>query len=338
MKFSVFARAALVCVLGFLLAACGEESNKNTKAKQVIRPIKTVVVQPVSAAKHYTYPATVLPHEQVELTFRVAGRIIELPIRAASKVRKGDVIAQLDLRDFKSDIANLETQLEQAKEKLKAMTAGARTEDIASLQAAVDAAQAQVNAAKEQLGRTQKLLKQGFETRSKLDGDLSTFNVAVATLKAKQQDLKKGRAGSRTEDVKAQEAAVQGVEVQLKTANNNLSDATLRAPFDGIVAKREVDNFTNIQAKQAVVLLQQLSILDLVFDVPGPDVAKFAKSKNKSTTVRLDALPDQMLASRLVEFATQADAATQTYRGRVSITPPRQRHNPSGNDRQCYCN
>ena len=310
----------LVCTAA--LAGCSDGGKQETNDGPIIRPVKTMTVEPVAFALQRSYPASVLPAREVELSFRVSGRIVELPVRAAMRVTEGDVIAQLDTRDFEAAIAGLESQTAQAVAQLRAMRSGAREEDIAALTAAVEGSQAQVKAAQQQFQRTRTLLDRGVVTRARLETDETALRVAEADLHARQEELKKGQAGARAEDVEAQEAAIRGLEAQLTTARDNLTDTTLRAPFDGIIAKREVENFANIQVQEPIALLQKLETLELVFDVPGPDVAKFAVAKDVSTAAIFDALPGQEFEARLVEFSTQADSATQTYQGRVAVTPP----------------
>jgi RND family efflux transporter MFP subunit len=304
-----------------LLAACNDEAKTQSKV-QVIRPVKTVTVQPAQMGLLRRYPAIVLASQQVELSFRVSGRIVELPIRAATKVKKDDIIAQLDKRDFLAEVDRINNLLKQAKAQLRSMTSGARPEDIAALQAGVEAAKARAQAAQDQFARGEKLFKKGATTRVRLERDQAELRIANADLKARQQELAKGRAGSREEDVEAQEATVKGLEVQLNTARDALSDTTLRAPFDGIVATRDVDNFTNITANQRLAVLHKTDSLDLVFDVPGPDVATTGNRKDLVIFAKLDSVPDKQFDATLVEFAIQADPATQTFRGRVVIERP----------------
>lgn len=310
-------------IVALSLAGCDEPATPGSEAAaSVARPVKTIVVQAENLTVNRSYPATVLPSQQVELSFRVGGRIVKLPVRAAGSVAEGDIIAQLDKRDFEAEVERLESQIEQANAQLSALTSGARSEDIASLQAGVAAAQAQVDAASQQLDRTKKLYQNRVVARAKLDADTAEFEVAQAQLDAQKQELLKGQAGARAEEVAAQEAAIKGLQSQLKTAKDNLADTTLRAPFSGVIAKREVDNFVNIQPNTQVVVLQKLDTLDLVFDIPGPDVARYAGDDDLKTTAYLDALPGEGFEATLTEFSTQADTNTQTYRARVSITPP----------------
>jgi len=314
----------VTCFLSLaVLAGCdGPTGEQSSEKNTIIRPVKTVVVKAGNNSLQRTYPATVLASNEAELSFRVSGRIVELPIRASQKVKKGDVIAQLDKRDFKSEVDRLSSQIDQAKAQLAAMVAGARTEDVAALKAGVSAASAQYSSAQKQMQRTRTLFKKGIVAKARLEQDQSAADVAKAQLEAAEQDLKKGKAGSRVEEVAAQEATIKGAETQLNAAEDALSDTPLRAPFDGIIAKRNVENFTNTQANQAIAVLQALKSVDLAFDVPAPDIPKLAARKETlNSVVRLDSVPGKTFVAKLVEFSTQADTSTQTYRGRVSIAP-----------------
>ncbi len=291
-------------------------------AQEAARPAKVAIVMSSATAFERQYPAIVEPLQEAVLSFRVSGRVVELPIHASMSVSKGDVIAKLDPRDFKTQIAQLQSQKDQAASQLEALKAGARPGEIAALQAGIDAVQAQLVQATEQLGRTKKLVARGVATTSQLEQDEAAVRVAEAQLRAKQEEMQVARTGARAEEVAAAEAVIRGLDTQLQAARDNLADATLRAPFDGIIARRDIENFTNLQAGQDVVLLQQLSTVALAFDVPGPDVVTFSDAKEVSTSVTLNALPGQKLPAELIEFTTQADAATQTYRGRVAVSIP----------------
>lgn len=292
------------------------------QADDTARPAKVEKVQVSKTVFTRRYPAIVKPSQESELSFRVSGRVIELPIRASSQVSEGDVIARLDPRDFEKQIAQLYSQLDQANAQLRALRSGARPEEIAALEAGIDAVQAQISQARDQVNRSRELIKSGVITNAKLDQDETALQVAEAELRAKLEELAIARSGGRQEEVDASEAAIRGLEIQIQTANDNLADATLRAPFDGIIARRDIENFTNVQAGSKVVLLQKLSTVIMEFDVPGADVIRFSGSDNVTSKVTIDALPGADFDAELVEFSTEADASTQTYRGRVAVVIP----------------
>ena len=269
-----------------------------------------------------SYPAIILPAQQAELLFKVSGRVIELPIRASTKVEKGQIIAQLDRQDYEAAVVQLESQLDQANAQLTALKAGARKEDVAALQAKVKAAKAQLEAQNKQVSRLKELTSKGTIARADYEKEVAKLSSDKANLDVAQQELKIAQVGARTEEVEAQEAVISGLQSQLADARGNLKDTTLRAPFNGVIASRNIENYSNIQENTVVAVLHKLETLDLQFDVPGVDVATLGQKKS-TTTAQLDVAPNKPYEAKLVEFGIQADAATQTYRGRVSIPYPK---------------
>jgi len=293
-------------------------------AQDVIRPAKVAVVAETESTIRRNYPAIVLPSAEVDLSFRVSGRVIELPIRGAVDVEQGDLIAQIDPRDFQQQVTQLESLRDQSLAQLAALRSGARSEEIVALAAAVDSAQAQVDQARDAAERTRELVERGVVAAARQEQDDAALRVAEANLSAQEEQLVIGRAGGRAEDIDAAEASLRGLEAQLQAARDSLADATLTAPFSGVIARRNIDNFTNIQAGQSVALLQNLSNVHLAFDVPGPDVVSMSANSQENIVTRVvfDAIPGDVFEAEVVEFSVQADAATQTYRGRVSVAQP----------------
>ncbi len=289
-----------------------------------VRPALVVTVAPMDAAASWSYPATVLPAREVELSFRVGGRVVELPVREADEVVEGALIARLDTRDFENAVAQLSSQLQQAQADFRALIAGARAEEIAALEAAVAAAQASEEAARAQVDRTQQLFDRGVSTIARLDVDQAAWRVAAAELEAAEQNLLQGLAGGRTEEVESAQAAIRGLEARVADARNDLSDATLLAPFDGVIARREIENFANILPGKVIVLMHELDTVDLTFDVPGPDVGGLVAAYEAGGEIAavIDALGDGEFPASFVEFSTAPDPRTLTYRGRVAISVP----------------
>ncbi|MBV1894983.1 MAG: efflux RND transporter periplasmic adaptor subunit [Rhodobacteraceae bacterium] len=311
-------------ILGTTLAALVSPLAFAQDAEPLVRPAKVIEVVAKPVALQVQYPAIVYPAQEAELSFRVSGRLIELPVRAADRIAKGDVIAELDKRDFENNLEQLESQRDQANEQIKALRAGARPEDILALEANVNAMQAQLDQASAQVTRTKTLFDKDIVAQAELDNDVAAARIAQANLRTAEEQLAIGNAGGREEDIAAAEAALRGLQAQVDQASNQLGYATLVAPFDGVIAQRHLDNFTNIQAGTNVVLLQQLSTIDMVFDIPGADVLRWTEADpdNLNIDVELSGTGIKLTATELVEFSTQADPGTQTYRARVSVKVP----------------
>ncbi len=316
-----YLRILTTLILAGILFGCSpdEQDADGTSGETVIRPVKTAIVERQSERLQRSYSGVVLPAREVELSFRVSGQLNDVAVRAGQQVKEGDTIAQLDTRDFESEVAGIDSQIAQARSQLSSLTSGARREDVTALEAAVRAVQAEVDAARDQLGRTQQLFDRQVAAKAAVEQDQTALNVAIAKLEAEEQALAKGQAGATGDEVAAQEAGIRGLEERRKAVEASLSDTTLKAPFDGIIAFRSVENFANVQAKEPIVRLQTLSRPNVAFDIPAADVPGLAAA-DLGISVVLDSIPGRAFEAQREEFSTQADAATQTFRGRVSIS------------------
>ncbi len=73
--------------------------------REVIRPVKLFDVVNTSHGVTRRFPARVHAAEEAQIAFRVPGEIMELPVRKAQLVKKGDLLAKLDVRDFENEVA-----------------------------------------------------------------------------------------------------------------------------------------------------------------------------------------------------------------------------------------
>ena len=64
------------------------------------------------------------------------------------------------------------------------------------------------------------------------------------------------------------EAEVRGLEGRVVEANIQLQDTTLRAPYDGVIAQRFVEEGQNVRPKQPIVRFQDVEEIEIVVDVP----------------------------------------------------------------------
>jgi len=84
----------------------------------VVKPVKTVTVSGFGEGE-ITFPATVEAGEKVLLSFRVPGRIIELPVKQGEEVKKGQLIARLDPNDYRLAVNQARAEYEKARADLE---------------------------------------------------------------------------------------------------------------------------------------------------------------------------------------------------------------------------
>ena len=120
-------------------------------------------------------------------------------------------------------------------------------------------------------------------------------------------------------EVDQKRTAMEVSRAQYLAAKKDVADTRLLAPFAGEVSKRHVENFSNVQAKQAIVSLQDNSDLEIVINVPERIVR--SEPKSVAGAALFADYPDQPLPVRLKSFSTEADAQTQSYEVVLALEP-----------------
>ncbi len=314
----------LLCVL-LMAAGCGREENgvlvdPKAGGGEVARPVKTRLVGERDMFLTHRFPGKVKAAAEVDLSFRVAGTLVEIPVKEGQEVAKGALLARLDPRDFETEIENVRSQLQQSEAKLKAMLAGERDEDIRSLEAKVASARARFNEAKLNFERYEKLHEGKVVSRQEYDNALATRDVAQAALDSALQELEKGRKGARAEDLEAQRSLIRSLEARLQQARHAMADTGLLAPFAGRVSRVHVENHQDITAKSPVVKLHDLSnAVQVVVAVPEGLVMQH-RQEDASLEVSFEFLPGRAFPAEVLEVTAEADSRTRTFD--VTLTMP----------------
>lgn len=87
----------LILIPLLLIMGCGKKEEAETV--EVVRPVKTAVVQGFAEGEQ-TFPGRVDAGTKMIVSFRIPGRIVELPVRKGEAIKKGQLIARLDPRDY----------------------------------------------------------------------------------------------------------------------------------------------------------------------------------------------------------------------------------------------
>lgn len=124
----------------------------------------------------------------------------------------------------------------------------------------------------------------------------------------------------------AKQAAFEVAKAQKETAGKALNDTVLIAPFAGIIANTFVDNYQNVQAKQDILSLQDISHVDIDVQLPEQDLL-FASRKREEVDkvikyITFDSLPNRRFYVDLSSFSAEADPVTNTYKITLTMQAP----------------
>ncbi|MDX9980352.1 MAG: biotin/lipoyl-binding protein, partial [Lentisphaeria bacterium] len=167
------------------------------------RPVKLVTVARIASRETATYPGTVRASRSARLAFRVGGPLVEVNVSLGEPVAEGAVLMRIDPRDFAARVAGAESQLEAARARLDAMERGDRAEDLAVLEAKLEADRARLANARLDFDRARKLFADKVIPKADFDQAESAHSVAAANVVKLEQELAKAKAGARAEDLAA---------------------------------------------------------------------------------------------------------------------------------------
>jgi HlyD family secretion protein len=192
---------------------------------------------------------------QVDLGFRVGGRIQSIPFEEGARVTAGAVLAALDIRPLQDELAANEAAIAAAAAQLAKQRNGNRAQDIAAAAARLADLNAQLARAREDFDRRTELVATGAVSRSVFEASRSQFLSAQAQVQAAAQALSLQRAGARSEDIAAAVAQRGQALAQRDKTATDIADSQLRAPNDGVILTRAREPGAIVQPGETVLTL-----------------------------------------------------------------------------------
>jgi RND family efflux transporter MFP subunit len=197
----------------------------------------------------------------------------KLQIDLGTPVRKGQLIAQLETQDYTSRVNQADAALQQARARLGLSPTGDSDNITLENTAVVRQAHAVLEESKQNLERTQRLVKEGVQPRAELDRVESAFKVADS----RYQDA--------IEEVRNRQALLLQRRAELQAAKQQLAETTIYAPFDGSVRERRANLGEFLSAGTPVATVVRLHPLRLRIEVPERDAQGIRVGQSVRVTV-----------------------------------------------------
>jgi len=247
---------------------------------------------------------------QVELAFRVSGRISAVKVQEGDKVGAGQVLAELDPVPFRTDVDSAKADLAQAQAQLDKTRRGFRVEEVAQARANAAQRAADLENAQVTLRRQQQLVAAGLVTHQQIDDAQARVHMSEAALAASREQLALELRGSRIEDIEAQEATVASAQARLEKAQTALADATLLAPSEGIISVRARELGAIVQAGQTVYTLTLNEPVWIRAYVSQPRLGRIKPGMPVKVTI--DSMPGRQYDGTVGFISPQAEFTPKT--------------------------
>jgi HlyD family secretion protein len=299
-----------------LLAALAFFSLKAIGSKPVkIDPEKMAKVERIDLARSVVATGKVQPVTQVEIKSKASGIILKLPVNVGDFVHKGEVICELDQNDLIPALHQQEAALHVAQATLKSAQADYERYKV-------DATGPDVPFLKRDDDRARTMFTEGLIAQNSRDDAEKTYQLAV-----QKQESAKANLGSASAAIAKAQAALEQQQATVSIAEENLRNATIVSPIDGIVLSRDSEVGDAVSSilllGSSATLIMTVGDLNEVYIKGKVDESDIGKVYlGQPARINVESFKDQKFNGRVTKISpmgAEKDNVT-TFEVRVSIS------------------
>jgi HlyD family secretion protein len=266
-----------------------------------------------------TLSGNIEAHESL-VSFKVQGRIVDLPVEEGQRVEPGALLARLDDADYQQKVRIGEATVNVRESNLALLLAGTRQQEMSASEQTMLNAQADLEEKKIEYDRAQRLFSK--DELSAEDRDLAdtALKRAEATFRAAQQRYNEAVEGTRKEDIAIARANLKQADADLGLSRVNLDYTTLRAPSAGVITVREAELGEVVIPGTPVITLADLDHIWLRAYIAETDLGRIRWGQE--ATITTDTYPGKQYPGRISFISSSAEftpKSVQTYKERVTL-------------------
>ncbi len=285
---------ALIAAAAALASGCSAHTTGGAAAAESV-PVRTAQARTASFSAPLELSGSLAAVRSVTLGAASAGRIVAVNVRVGDTVHAGELLAQVDPTMYSAQLAG----------------ARAGASAAADSERAADAAVAQA--------QSRLTLAESTARR------MSALYAAGAISKQQQDESQAGAASARAAYAQAQAGlqAARGLSAQaqagVSAAAVPLENASVTAPFDGVVTQKLVEPGAVVGAGTPIVAVQNTS--DLELDVALPEDRAASLMPGTAVNVAVDALAGAAISGRVRAVVPSENPALRSATVRIAIAP-----------------
>ncbi|MBZ5569186.1 MAG: efflux RND transporter periplasmic adaptor subunit [Acidobacteriia bacterium] len=257
---------------------------------------------------------------QSDLSFKVQGRISELPVQEGQWVEAGTVLARLDDEDYKQQVATDEANMQLKDAQLQLTEAGSRRFDIQASQESLADAEADLELKKLDDKRNQELYAKDAISAQARDISSTNLKRAQAAYERAKQIYEQVREGSRKEQISIDRQSVKQSLENVRMSKIKLGYTVLRAPNSGVIVTRSAELGEVVGPGTPIVTLADLDHVWLRAYVSETDLGRIRWGQTARVTT--DTYPGKTYSGKVSFIAPDAEftpKSVQTAEERVTL-------------------
>lgn len=295
-----------------LLIACGAaeaaEQLRKPRGDAKPRDVQVARVEQRGLERSIEVSGTLAADERVTVGVEVAGKLASISVDLGSAVTRGQAIAQIEPTDYQLRAEQAASALGQARAQLGLAPDGDDSTVEPAQTSLVRQAQASFDEARANLERARSLVAQKMIAQADFDTAQAAFLRAESALTAARDEIRNRQAGLRQRSF------------ELRSARQQLADAVVRAPLDGIVQERHVLAGEYLSAGSPVATIVRVNPLRLRVAVPERDAAQVRAGQR--VRVRLDGEDGVVHEGKVVRLAPALDEQNRSLTVEAEIPNP----------------
>jgi len=256
----------------------------------------------------------------VQVGFKIPGRVEERPVAEGQMIKAGQVVARLDDKDLKQEIAQRQAQVATAQSVLTELKAGSRPEEIAQAEAALERAQADGDRARLEFQRQKRLYEREVISTREFDQAKTGFEASEARIREAKELSVMVRKGPRQEKIDQARATLEQAKQALGLAETRLQYATLLSPISGMVLSENVEPGEFVSPGTPIISVGDLNRVYLRAYIHETDLGRVKVGQKVRMTT--DTFPGKNYEGMISFIAPQAEFTPkniQTQKERVKL-------------------
>jgi HlyD family secretion protein len=288
-----------------------------TRGGTKIDPSKLAKVEKGDLAKSVVATGKVEPITKVEIKSKASGIVKKLYVDAGDKVKRGQLLAELDKEEIEARVAQARAQLEASDASLKGTEADWQ-------RAKVDAEGPDVPLLKRAYERAAGMAKEGVVSVSALDDAQKNYEMAL-----NKQNVSKAQLTVLKAKIGQSQAQVMQDRANLKQLEEQLGYTTIASPIDGIVLSRDVERGDAVSSilvlGSSATLIMTLGDTSEVYVKGKVDESDIGKVYlGQPARIKVESFKDKTFSGKVTKISpmgVEKDNVT-TFEVRVSINNP----------------
>ncbi|MEK6407320.1 MAG: efflux RND transporter periplasmic adaptor subunit [Acidobacteriota bacterium] len=293
------------------------QKPSSEEEEAVVVSVRVAKAERETIADEVTALGTIVARREATVSSKIAGQIKQMALVKNKAAREGEVIAQLEARDIQAQRAEAAAAAQEARVNLRNITSGTIPQTRAQDEKAVRDAQANFNNARAIYERRLRLYEQGGIAKKEVEASQLALTTAENDLRLAEATSRLHATTMNPNERAAAEARLKQAEERLAGLETQLSYATIRAPFSGVITDQF--QFQGEYASPGGKLFTIGDVNEVIVKAPVADTVAAQLKVGDSAKVLPQDVPGEELVGVISLVSRASDVQSRTVEVWVNL-------------------